>query len=127
MNDIFVPLINDLSNKKLNFLLDEFVKNYSLSSSPEMIELVNKERYPIRIHIQDAPKKTESAKAHVQRGRKKNNTCKLEDLDVNKYVQAVVLQVENEQYLLDQHNLLYKFNSVNEIVGHIVNHEIQWF
>ena len=65
-------------------------------------------------------------KTYVPRGRKKNNVCKLENLDITKYVQATVTTINDEKYFMDQHNILFKFDS-NEIVGHIVNHEVQWF
>ena len=69
----------------------------------------------------------ESAKKkYVPRGRKKNNLCKLENIDITKYVQATVTTINNEKYFMDQHNILFKFDT-NEIVGHIVNHEVQWF
>jgi len=67
-----------------------------------------------------------SKKKYVPRGRKKNNLCKLENIDITKYVQATVTTINGEKYFMDQHNILFKFNT-NEIVGHIVNSEVQWF
>jgi hypothetical protein len=120
------PVINEMVNQKLNALLDEFLKEY-----PDHEEIINKERYPIKIHIKDNSKRVkpelQSPKVYVQRGRKKNNAVTLADLDITKYVQAVVITINEEQYFMDQNNLLFKYNNVNEIVGHIVNQEVQWF
>ena len=107
MNALLQPYINALTNGKIQALL--------------------KTEKLVQVHIlrQEQPFQP-FKKTYVPRGRKKNNVCKLENLDITKYVQATVTTINNEKYFMDQHNILFKFDT-NEIVGHIVNHEVQWF
>lgn len=50
----------------------------------------------------------------------------LDDLDHDKYVQAIVVEIDGEPFLMDEHDVLYLFNSNNEIVGRQVNGEVFW-
>ena len=51
----------------------------------------------------------------------------IEDLDMGKYVQAILIKINDESYLLDQNNLLYKFNNNNEIVGTLIDDQVEWY
>lgn len=51
----------------------------------------------------------------------------VDDLDMDKYVQAILIHIGDEPYLMDQNNVLYQFNSNNEIVGHVNNDKVEWY
>ena len=74
---------------------------------------------------------TESIEKKVakKRGRrcKTDKQYKVEDLDMDKYVQAILIKINDESYLLDQNNVLYKFNTNNEIVGTLVDDQVEWY
>jgi hypothetical protein len=137
MNAALLPYINTCVNQYLNALFDAFTKEI-LPIDPALRpdgatlalrDLINKERYPVKIHIKESlvKNKPEAPRPNVARGRKKTHPVKVTDLDLDKYIQVVVLTVNNEKYFIDQYNILYKYQNSNEIVGHVVNQEIQWF
>lgn len=128
MNAALLPYINTCVNQYLNALFDAFAKEI-IPVDPALLDLINKERYPVKIHIKESAVKTkpEVPRPNVARGRKKTHPVKVTDLDLDKYIQVVVLTVNNEKYFIDQYNILYKYQNSNEIVGHVVNQEIQWF
>ena len=67
-------------------------------------------------------------KVFKKRGRRgKNKQFATEDLDQGKYVQAVVVQIGEEYYLVDQHDVVYNFNHNNEIAGYIKDEQVHWF
>ena len=68
-------------------------------------------------------------KVAKKRGRrcKTDKQYKVEDLDMNKYVQAILIKINDESYLLDQNNVLYKFNTNNEIVGTLIDDQVEWY
>ena len=133
MNAALLPYINTCVNQYLNALFDAFAKEIipdgSAGVNPALRDLINKERYPVKIHIKESlvKNKAEAPRPNVARGRKKTHPVKVTDLDLDKYIQVVVLTVNNEKYFIDQYNILYKYQNSNEIVGHVVNQEIQWF
>ena len=166
MNALVQPIIDKQVDHWINLFLDQLqVEIERAAGGPSMAggpiglrELINKERYSVKVHIKERPVQTnattlspstsstpstpstsstpsttaktvkeESSAGFPVRGRKKNNVVKLSDIDLNKYVQAVVILVNEDKYLLDQNNILYKYNGQNEIVGHVVEQEIQWF
>lgn len=55
-----------------------------------------------------------------KRGRKKknNNEFKTEDLDPNLYIQAVLVEIGDTPYLVDENRIIYQFGE-NIIVGYI--------
>ena len=133
MNSLIQPVIDDYVNRYLNAMLDNFVAQIQglTSQVPACLyEQVLKERYPVNIHVKESCQ-TAGVKPHLKtynvRGRKKNSTVKLTDLDLKQYTQAVLLIINDDKYFRDQYNLIYKFSNVNEIVGHVVNQEIVWF
>ena len=64
-----------------------------------------------------------------KRGRrcKSDKKYNVEDLDMEKYVQAILIKINDESYLLDQNNLLYRFNTNNEIVGTLIEDQVEWY
>lgn len=75
-----------------------------------------------------------------KRGRRKKATIEYtrDDLDMNKYVQAMVIQIptgqgdEVKDFLVDQHNVLYQYDSNNVIVGRLIEIEngelsVEWY
>ena len=85
-----------------------------------------------RSDIPESPEK----KIAKRRGRRSKTDTEydISDLDIDKYVQAILIKVENkddkesQSYLLDQNDVLYQFNSHNEIMGCLVNHEqVEWY
>ena len=63
-----------------------------------------------------------------KRGRRgKGKPLNLERLDQTKYVQAVVINIGDTSYLVDEHDVIYNFNQNNEIVGYIKDEEVHWF
>jgi len=56
-----------------------------------------------------------------KRGRKKKNkeVFKTEDLDKTKYIQAVLVEIGDTPYLVDENHIIYKYGGDNIIVGHI--------
>jgi hypothetical protein len=63
-------------------------------------------------------------KKRGRRGKGKQHV--LENLDQSKYVQAVVLNIGDTAYLVDENDVIYNFNQNNEIVGYIKNEEVHW-
>lgn len=78
-----------------------------------------------RIDVPEGPEK----KIAKRRGRrsKHEKDYTIEDLDINRYVQAILVNINDEPYLIDQNNILYQFNSVNEIVGFVVDDKVEWY
>lgn len=68
-----------------------------------------------------------TAKMGKRRGRRgKPETYQLADLNIDKYVQAILVKINGENYLVDQHDVIYRFNTDNVIVGKLNDNEIQW-
>lgn len=61
-----------------------------------------------------------------RRGRKSKGKHKFttEDLDSKLYVQAVLENIDGQQYLVDEHKMVYRDNL---IVGYIDENEVCWF
>ena len=78
-----------------------------------------------RIDMSEPPGK----KMAKRRGRrsKAGKEYTVEDLDLDSYVQAILIDINGESYLMDQNNILYQFNSNNEIVGRVVDGKVEWF
>lgn len=78
-----------------------------------------------RIDAREPPEK----KMAKRRGRRSKNDKEytIEDLDMNRYVQAIMININDEQYLMDQNNVLYQFNSNHEIVGHVTGDKVEWY
>jgi hypothetical protein len=85
-----------------------------------------------RCDIPEVPEK----KLAKRRGRrsKNNKEYNISDLDMGKYVQAILIKIENKDsqentsYLLDQNDVLYHFNGNNEIAGRLINNEhVEWY
>lgn len=76
----------------------------------------------------DVPEPMEKKMAK-RRGRrsKHDKNYTIDDLDINKYVQAILIYINDDPYLLDQNNILYQFNSNNEIVGYVVDEKVEWY
>ena len=64
-----------------------------------------------------------------KRGRRGKNTKEytVEDLDLTKYVQSILVKIDETPYLLDQHNVLFHYNTDNEIVGYIKDEKVHWY
>jgi hypothetical protein len=77
----------------------------------------------------DIEQKVDSVpKVAKKRGRRgKGKQFMTEDLDQDKYVQAVVVQIGDESYLVDQNDVVYNFNHNNEIVGYIKDEQVHWY
>jgi hypothetical protein len=78
-----------------------------------------------RIDVSEPPEK-KMAKRRGRRSRSDKDYT-IEDLDMDRYVQAIFFNINDEPYLMDQNNVLYQFNSNNEIVGHIVDGKVEWY
>lgn len=77
-----------------------------------------------RIDTTEPPGKM--AKRRGRRG-KSGKEYTVEDLDLDSYVQAILININGESYLMDQNNILYQFNSNNEIVGKVTDGKVEWF
>lgn len=64
-----------------------------------------------------------------RRGRrsKHDKDYTVEDLDMDLYVQAILININEEPYLMDQNNVLYRFNGGNEIVGFVTDDKVEWY
>ena len=63
-----------------------------------------------------------------KRGRRgKGKQIDLSQLDQTKYVQAVVVQIGDTSYLIDENDVIYNFNQNNEIVGYIKDEQVHWW
>jgi len=64
-----------------------------------------------------------------RRGRrsKTDKAYSISDLDMSLYVQAILIYLNNEPFLMDQNNVLYQYNSNNEIVGQVVDDKVVWY
>jgi hypothetical protein len=78
-----------------------------------------------RVDVYEQPE----TKMTKRRGRRSKNDKEytIENLDVSKYVQAILLNINDEPYLMDQNNILYQFNGNNEIVGCVVDDQVEWY
>jgi len=84
-----------------------------------------------RIHLTSLPYgRMDEDVPHMnkRRGRKGhlNKTYTLEDLDQSLYIQAIVVMINGEPYLMDENGILYHFNANNEIVGRQIHGEVFW-
>lgn len=64
------------------------------------------------------------------RGRRKkqtNKTYTLEDLDISKYLQAIVITIEGKLYLHDEHGMLYNYDDKVQIIGRVTEERIEWY
>jgi hypothetical protein len=59
----------------------------------------------------------------VRRG--KADTHQIADLDMDKYVQAILINIDSNSYYMDQNGILY-YTENNEIAG-IVTDEVEWY
>jgi len=65
-------------------------------------------------------------KKRGRRGKDKQfDTAQLMDND--RYIPAVAVEIGNGTYLVDQNDIVYNFNTNNEIVGYIKDEEVHWF
>jgi hypothetical protein len=78
-----------------------------------------------RIDMSEPPGK-KMAKRRGRRG-KAGKEYTVEDLDLDSYVQAILININGESYLMDQNNILYQFNSNNEIVGRVIDGKVEWY
>ncbi len=64
-----------------------------------------------------------------KRGRRGKNVKEytVDDLDLDKYVQAILVKIDDIPYLLDQNNVLFQYNTDNEIVGYIKDEKVHWY
>lgn len=63
-----------------------------------------------------------------KRGRRgKNKELHTENLDTSKYIPSVVMDIDGTSYLVDQNDVIYNFNTNNEIVGYIKEEQVHWF
>ena len=64
-----------------------------------------------------------------KRGRRGKNIKEysLDDLDMDKYVQAILVKIDGVPYLQDVNNVLYQYNSDNIIVGYSENNLVHWY
>jgi Skp family chaperone for outer membrane proteins len=60
------------------------------------------------------------------RGRKKTTTHSIETLDMSKYIQTVLKTIDGVNYLIDEHGVIYRFDTY-EITGQVVENNIKWF
>lgn len=76
----------------------------------------------------DVPEPVEKKMAKRRGRRSKNDkNYTIDDLDIDKYVQAILININDEPYLLDQNNILYQFNGNNEIVGYVEDEKVEWY
>ena len=69
-----------------------------------------------------------STKIVKKRGRRgKAKQIDMENLNEDKYIPAVVHDINGTSYLIDKNDVIYKFNSNNEIVGYIKDEQVHWF
>lgn len=63
-----------------------------------------------------------------KRGRhSKSKPLNVEDLDLTKYIQAIRIKINDESYLVDENDIVYKQSADNEIVGRLSGDVINWF
>ena len=68
-----------------------------------------------------------SQKTVKKRGRRgKTKQIDISDLDKSKYIPAVIVTINDKSYLVDQNDIIYNFNSSNEIVGYIEKEQVYW-
>ena len=73
----------------------------------------------------ESPTEPMLIKKRGRHGRNKQTTVSEADLD--KYVSAIRIDIGGQYYLLDQHNVLYKFTPDNEIVGYMELDDVHWY
>lgn len=77
----------------------------------------------------DGPLEGKAIKIPKRRGRKardpKNFT--LSDIDLTKYVQATIINIEGDVLIQDEHGMLYKHDASNQIIGRTTDSGIEWY
>lgn len=70
-----------------------------------------------------------NARITKKRGRrgKAAKECSLESLNMDMYVQAILIKIGEESYFLDQYNVLYSLDVNNEIIGYVEDDEVHWY
>ena len=69
-----------------------------------------------------------SEKIVKKRGRRgKSKELNTESLDMEKYIPSVSMDIDGTTYLVDQNDVIYNFNTNNEIVGYIRDEQVHWF
>ena len=51
----------------------------------------------------------------------------LDDLDINKYLQAIVITIDGKLYLHDEHGMLYNYDDKVQIIGRVTEDRIEWY
>lgn len=81
----------------------------------------------------DGPLEGKALQVRKARGRRtiQNNTKKvaysMKTLDTTKYIRTTLVPYEGEEYLLDEHGVLYSNTADNSIVGRVEGDTILWF
>ena len=75
----------------------------------------------------DIESKSALFKGVKKRGRKgKGKVIETSELDLSKYIPAVVINIDDTNYLVDENDVIFNFNSNNEIVGYIKDEQVHW-
>ena len=77
----------------------------------------------------DGPIVQKTTKMAQRRGRKQKAkmTYELEDLDISKYIQATVINIDDNMLIQDENGLLYTYDTVNQIIGRVIDDKIVWY
>jgi len=74
---------------------------------------------------------TENFKLTQRRGRKSNTkkAYSLEELQphLSKYIQATIINIDDNVLIQDENGLLYTYDSENRIIGRIIDDKIVWY
>ena len=64
-----------------------------------------------------------------RRGRKarKNKKYELEDLDISRYIQASIINIDGNVFIQDENGILYEYNTDNLIIGRVTDSKIIWY
>jgi hypothetical protein len=105
------------------------------TARPDIIDYCKSHMMSLPYGRIDVPDNSEQ-KIAKKRGRRSAVEKKydIEELDMTKYVNALLIQIEDKPYLVDQNNVIYQYNASNVIAGRLVDEEsgtedvrVEWY
>lgn len=76
----------------------------------------------------DGPLEGKLLEIGKKKGRKpKEKEFTLDDLDLSKYIQAMMITIDGATLVQDENGVLYTYDAENKIVGRAMEDEIEWY
>ena len=126
-----IQYINHVKQEDLNRLL-------KLTEHYVILQRNNLQRLCTKYKVNDLPKcvtnldipPRSNVKPHKSRRPKKTNNSNIDlnQIDLSLYIKTTIICINNREFLIDEHNIIYEYNDNNMIVGRkLPNDQVEWF